>query len=287
MPSAAGGKTSAPPDPGLSSMLYPRDISLKRPKNGPKWHNRHCATAGVSNQGTKKPRSKAPSWATWCTVVHVVRSDCATSTSNPSESPNGAPRPPYQGALGPARASHTAKPTGAKKGSPGVSVLLPDKQENGAECTDLHCRLLEMTGTTECPAKLEDNCIQRRSAFHLQQSLATRGSSGASGRGGGGDGLFLAPASVSAGYSQEEGSSGECLTPGTGNSCTSAGSGGQGSVRRWGGGEGWGGRGRQKWPDQIFPVGNFVFSHGGHFGLEGEGGPEGGGGGSSFGVQPF
>ena len=30
----------------------------------------------------------------------------------------------------------------------------------------------------------------------------------------------------------------------------------------------------QKWPDQIFPVANFVFSHDGHFGLDG-GGPGG------------
>ena len=39
----------------------------------------------------------------------------------------------------------------------------------------------------------------------------------------------------------------------------------------------------QKWPDQIFPFVNFVFSHDGHFGLEGGGGvPP-----SSYGVWPF
>ena len=32
----------------------------------------------------------------------------------------------------------------------------------------------------------------------------------------------------------------------------------------------------QKWPDQIFPMVNFVFSHDGHFGLEGGGGSRGG-----------
>ena len=41
----------------------------------------------------------------------------------------------------------------------------------------------------------------------------------------------------------------------------------------------------QKWPDKIFPTVNFVFSHDGHFGL-GQGCP-GGGGGSSYGCQPF
>ena len=34
----------------------------------------------------------------------------------------------------------------------------------------------------------------------------------------------------------------------------------------------------QKWPDKIFPILNFVFSHDGHFGLEGGGGVLGGGG---------
>ena len=34
----------------------------------------------------------------------------------------------------------------------------------------------------------------------------------------------------------------------------------------------------QKWPDKIFPVVNFVFSHYGHFGLKGREGPGGGGG---------
>ena len=47
---------------------------------------------------------------------------------------------------------------------------------------------------------------------------------------------------------------------------------GQGSIRRGGGG----GEGvYQKWPDQIFPTVNFVFSHDGHFGLGG--GVQGGG----------
>ena len=39
----------------------------------------------------------------------------------------------------------------------------------------------------------------------------------------------------------------------------------------------WGGGGGQKvvyqkWPGQIFPIANFVFSHDGHFGLVGGGG---------------
>ena len=34
----------------------------------------------------------------------------------------------------------------------------------------------------------------------------------------------------------------------------------------------------QKWPDQIFPIVNFVFSHDGHFGLGRGGGGFGGGG---------
>ena len=38
----------------------------------------------------------------------------------------------------------------------------------------------------------------------------------------------------------------------------------------------------QKWPHQIFPIGNVVISDDGHFGL---GGP--GGGGSSYGCRPF
>ena len=33
----------------------------------------------------------------------------------------------------------------------------------------------------------------------------------------------------------------------------------------------------QKWPDQIFPIVNFVFSHDGHFGLGRGGGGFGGG----------
>ena len=33
----------------------------------------------------------------------------------------------------------------------------------------------------------------------------------------------------------------------------------------------------QKWPDQIFPIENFVFSHDGHFGLGRRGGGFGGG----------
>ena len=28
----------------------------------------------------------------------------------------------------------------------------------------------------------------------------------------------------------------------------------------------------QKWPNKIFPIANYVFSHDGHFGLEGGGG---------------
>ena len=59
------------------------------------------------------------------------------------------------------------------------------------------------------------------------------------------------------------------------------------------GGEG--GRGRsgtqkfvyQKWPDQIFPIVNFVFSRDGHFGLEGGGSGGGGYPPSSDGVRPF
>ena len=31
----------------------------------------------------------------------------------------------------------------------------------------------------------------------------------------------------------------------------------------------------QKWPDKTFPMANFVFSHDGHFGLEGGGGSRG------------
>ena len=67
--------------------------------------------------------------------------------------------------------------------------------------------------------------------------------------------------------------------------------------------EGGGGRGRglgtqkfvyQKWPDQIFPIRNFVCSHDGHFGLRGRlqinrvpESARGGGGGSSYGARPF
>ena len=51
-----------------------------------------------------------------------------------------------------------------------------------------------------------------------------------------------------------------------------------------GGGGGWGAGTQnfvyQQWPDQIFPIVNFVFSHDGHFGLWGEG-PGGGGGGGA------
>ena len=52
---------------------------------------------------------------------------------------------------------------------------------------------------------------------------------------------------------------------------------GQGSIRRGGGGV-WDPKVCvPKIADQIFPMGNFVFSRGGHFGLDGgEGGPGGG-----------
>ena len=36
----------------------------------------------------------------------------------------------------------------------------------------------------------------------------------------------------------------------------------------------------QQWPNMIFPTVNFVFSHDSHFGLGGEAGPGGGGGGT-------
>ena len=59
---------------------------------------------------------------------------------------------------------------------------------------------------------------------------------------------------------------------------------GQGSIERWGRGGGRGGGGVwdptvgvRKWPDRMFPLVNFVFSHDGHFGLGGRGvGPGGG-----------
>ena len=62
------------------------------------------------------------------------------------------------------------------------------------------------------------------------------------------------------------------------------GGGGAGLLLSRGGGGGEGGRGfwtqnlvYQKWPDQIFPIVNFVFSHYGHFGLGRGGGGFGGG----------
>ena len=46
--------------------------------------------------------------------------------------------------------------------------------------------------------------------------------------------------------------------------------------RRGGGGSGTQKCVYQQWPDQMFPMVNFVFSHDGHFGLEGGGGGPGG-----------
>ena len=63
--------------------------------------------------------------------------------------------------------------------------------------------------------------------------------------------------------------------------------GGGGGVLRGEGGQGTQKIVYQKWPDQIFPVVNFVFSHDGHFGLGGGGVVQGGYPPSTCGVQPF
>ena len=58
------------------------------------------------------------------------------------------------------------------------------------------------------------------------------------------------------------------------------------STRKEGGGGAGGGTQKfvyQKWPDQIVPMVNFLFSHNGHFGFGG-GGVQGG---SSYGHQPL
>ena len=44
------------------------------------------------------------------------------------------------------------------------------------------------------------------------------------------------------------------------------------SHRGWGGGFGTQKFVSKKWPDQILPIVNFLFSHDGHFGLRGGGG---------------